>query len=123
MTPGQVKICVAEFVAALITIETFADECAGKLTYLELDNTVAHAWFEAARCPEFPFDRCAQGTHLYMLGRNMKVKTRWITSEQNVLADKCSRMDFDKKAPGHKIGGRRLLQVRPRWMSMLKYVR
>ena len=101
MTPGQVKICVAEFVAALITIETFADECAGKLTYLELDNTIAHAWFEAARCPEFPFDHCAQGTHLYMLGRNMKVKTRWISTRRH-QAIRSAVAD---------------------WMSMLKYVR
>ena len=120
---GQVKICVAEFVAALITIETFADECAGKITYLEIDNTTAHAWFEAARCPVFPFDRCAQGTHLYMLGRNMKVKTQWITSGQNELADVCSRVNFREKEPKEKICGRRLLQVRPKWRNMLTYVK
>ena len=120
---GQVKICVAEFVAALITIETFADECASKITYLEIDNTTAHAWFEAARCPEFPFDRCAQGTHLYMLNRNMKVKTQWITSGQNELADVCSRVNFREKEPKGKIGGRCLLQVSPKWRNMLTYVK
>ena len=76
LVPGRITICVAEFLAALITIETFASECSGKITCLDLDNTTARAWFDSARCPRFPFDRCAQGTHLHMLDVNMKVKTR-----------------------------------------------
>ena len=115
LAPGQIKICVAEFLAALITIETFATNCVGKLTYLELDNTTAHAWFETARCPRFPFDRCAQGTHLYVLEVNMKVRTRWITSGENKIADRCSRVEFRKRAPDHRIWGLRMLKVKPRW--------
>jgi len=53
---GEVKISVAEFLAALITIETFVEECAGMLTYLELDNITAHAWFQSAHYPRYPFD-------------------------------------------------------------------
>ena len=41
---GHVKICVAEFLAALITLETFADRCSGKFTTIEMDNTVAKQW-------------------------------------------------------------------------------
>ena len=32
VVPGQVKICIGEFIAAFVTIETFAGECAGKIT-------------------------------------------------------------------------------------------
>ena len=32
VVPGQVKISLGEFIAALITIETFAGECADKIT-------------------------------------------------------------------------------------------
>ena len=120
VVPGQVKICVAEFLAALITVETFATNCAGKFTYLELDNTTAHAWFETARCPRFPFDRCAQSTHLHMLDSNMKVRTRWIASEENKIADRCSRVHFNQE--DHNICGLRLLKVKPRWVNVLKFI-
>ena len=50
MVPGQVKICVAEFLAALITVETFATNCAGKFTYLELDQ-----WFFFVTLPFFGY--------------------------------------------------------------------
>ena len=36
---GTVKINAAEFLAMLITCETFTDLCAGRLSYLEMDNT------------------------------------------------------------------------------------
>ena len=121
VVPGQVKICVAEFLAALITIETFAAHCAGKFTYLELDNTTAHALFETARCSRFPFHRCAQSTHLHMLDVNMKVRTRWIPSEENKIADRCSRVHFDQE--NHHICGLRLLKVKPRWMNVLKFIK
>ena len=61
LSPGEVQISVAEFMAALISTETFVEECAGMLKYLELDNTTAHAGFQSACCPRYPFDRCAQG--------------------------------------------------------------
>ena len=48
---GSVHINVAEYVALLLTCETFANWCQGKLTYCELDNVSAQSWFEAARCP------------------------------------------------------------------------
>ena len=123
LAPGQIKICVAEFLAALITIETFATNCVGKLTYLELDNTTAHAWFETARCPRFPFDRCAQSTHLYMLEKNIKVRTRWITSGENKIADRCSRVEFCKGPPHHAICGLRMLKIKPRWKQVLKFIK
>ena len=63
--PRHIKINVAEFVAALITCETFSQFCVGRITVLHLDNVTAKAWLDSARCPRAPFDRCAQGTHLY----------------------------------------------------------
>ena len=117
------KISVAEFLAALISIETFVEDCAGMLTYLELDNTTAHAWFQSARCPRYPFDRCAQGAHLHMLKANMKVRTRWIPSEENKIADKCSRLNFFKIKPNQKICGLRLWKVKPKWRNVLKFTK
>ena len=72
---GQVKICVAEFLAVLITLETFADQCSGRFTTIEIDNTVAKQWWDSSRCPISPFDRCAQGLHLYLLQRSIKIRT------------------------------------------------
>ena len=43
LTPGSVKINIAEFIAALITCETYAEFCIGKITKLELDNITAKA--------------------------------------------------------------------------------
>ena len=52
--PGNVKINVAEFIAALITCETYADRCKGRITTLEIDNTTAKAWLDSARCTRAP---------------------------------------------------------------------
>ena len=41
LAPGSVKINIAEFIAALITCETYADYCVGKITVLEVDNITA----------------------------------------------------------------------------------
>ena len=41
LRPGSVQINKGEFLAALITFETFAAHCSGKLTNLALDNRVA----------------------------------------------------------------------------------
>ena len=41
--PGSAKINVAEFIAALITCETFADFCAGKITVIQVGNITAKA--------------------------------------------------------------------------------
>ena len=122
LSDGRVKINVAEFLALLITCETFTAFCAGKLTYLGLDNTSARSWFERARCPRFPFDRCAQGTHLHMLKQSMKVKTRWISSAANTLADKVSRQRFPATSLGTKVAGVRLRKVRPKWQHVLKFI-
>ena len=43
LAPGDVKINIAEYMAALITCETFADFCAGKITVIQLDNITAKA--------------------------------------------------------------------------------
>ena len=112
LIPGRVMINVAEFLAALITIETFAADCANKLTYLELDNSSAHSWLKSHRCPRFPFDRCVQGTHLHMLSMNMKIVTRWIPTGENKVADMCSRKLFFNETLGHKVRGLRLFKVR-----------
>ena len=122
LSDGRVKINEAEFLALLITCETFTAFCAGKLTFLELDNTSARAWFERARCPRFPFDRCAQGTHLHMLKQSMKVRTRWIPSAANTLADKGSRKRLPSNPLGTMVAGVRLLKVRPKWRNVLKYI-
>ena len=76
LQPGSVKINPAEFLAALVTYETFTDQCAGQYTLLHLDNTVALQWRRAARCPIHPFDRCAQAVHLHILKHAMKVIAR-----------------------------------------------
>ena len=39
--PRHIKINVAEFVAALITCETFSQFCVGRITVLHLDNVTA----------------------------------------------------------------------------------
>ena len=100
---GSVEINVAEFLAALITCETFAYLCGGTCTLLSLDNTAAKCWFDAARCPIHPFDRCAQGVHLFLLGESIKIRSRWIASGENEHADICSRLRMTMKAPRHKI--------------------
>ena len=41
LTPGSPSINVAEFIAALITCETFAEFCSGKITTIEIDNVAA----------------------------------------------------------------------------------
>ena len=41
LKPGAIAINVAEFIAALITCETFAEFCSGKITTIEIDNVSA----------------------------------------------------------------------------------
>ena len=41
LLPGSIAINVAEFLAALITCETFADLCTGKITTIGIDNVSA----------------------------------------------------------------------------------
>ena len=121
LKPGSVQINKGEFLAALITFETFAPHCSDKLTNLALDNRVAKSWLDSARCPIFPFDRYAQGLHLYMLQLSIKVETRWISSAENKIADICSRQKFERGRSPHKVADTRLQQVRPRWASVLKF--
>ena len=59
LTKGIVMINVAEFIAALITCETFALFCKNAMTVLSLDNSTAKIWLETSKCTKFPFDRCA----------------------------------------------------------------
>ena len=108
--------------AVLITCETFARQCAGLLTYLDIDNRAARAWFDKARCPRFPVDRCGQGAHLFMLEKNMKVITNWISSSTNAVADRCSREAFSMRAAGFDFGNIRLRRVKPRWQHVLKFL-
>ena len=122
LVPGSVKINAAEFLAALITCETFSPFCTKKCTTLEIDNRSAIAWLGSARCPKYPFDRCAQGVHLHMLKNDMKLATSWVPSEGNKLADTFSRKLFPMKVTGHCVDGVRLLKVRPKWHHVRRFL-
>ena len=122
LTVGSVKINVAEFLALLITCETFTSFCKGKYTTIVTDNISAKSWVNKARCPHFPFDRCAQGLHLHMLKHSIKLRASWIPSGDNTLADLCSRKKFSMNAAGHSIGGRQIRKVKPRWTNVTKYL-
>ena len=123
LKPGNVKINVAEFMAALITCETFADRCKGYITTLQIDNITAKAWFDSARCTKAPYDRCAQGSHLHRPDMSVKIKTSWISSAENTVADTCSRCPFTFQTEGqrHSIAGRRLRRISPKFNNVLKY--
>ena len=121
LSMGKVHINVAELLAALITCETFSDFVEGSITTLALDNVAAKAWIDSARCTRHPFDRCAQGSHLYMLKHSMKIRTKWIPSEENVLADECSRKIYSRSRLGHIISGVRLRRVSPKWHNVLRF--
>ena len=49
------------FFATLITGETFAELCSGKIPTIEIDKTSAKSWFDSVSCPILPFDSCSQG--------------------------------------------------------------
>ena len=117
----NLHINAAEFLAALITIETFAKYCKGKITILGIDNTSAKAWLDSARCPKHPYDRCALSTHLFMLQQKMKIRTQWVSSVDNTLADQCSRKYYSKSGKGHLIAGVRLQKVSPKWQNVLRF--
>ena len=111
-----------EFLAALITCESFAKRCAGKFTTLALDNFSAKSWLDSARCPSFPFDRCAQGVHLHMLDLSMKINTSWVSSAENKIADMVSRTTFNRKRSSHRIAGVNLRNIRPKWSNVLRFL-
>ena len=123
LQPGRVKINVAEFLAALITCETFSSFCLNKFTNLGIDNRAAVAWINAARCPVHPFDRCAQGVHLHLLQCSMKIKAQWIPSSTNNLADEFSRHLFSRRRTGHIVANKYMLRIRPTWTNLLKYLK
>ena len=54
LVPGSVRINVAEFLAALITCETFSSFCLRKITPMEIDNRAVISWLDSARCPKYP---------------------------------------------------------------------
>ena len=122
LKPGNVKINRAEFLAALITCETFVKYCSNKYTTLAIDSFTAKRWFDSARCPIYPFDRCAQGVSLFMLKHAMKIRTTWIPSAENSMADICSRKTFPWGRRTHYVAGRRLKRVRPRWREINKFL-
>ena len=123
LMPGNIMINEAEFLAALITCVTFSEFCAHKLTVLEIDSTVAKAWLDSSRCPIHPFDRYAQATHLNMIRRDMKIRTSWVTSNDNSLADTCSREFFSAGSSGHLIKGVRLRKISPKWLDVIRFCR
>ena len=115
-------ISAAEYLAALITIETFAEYCKEKITILGIDNTSAKFWLDSARCPKAPYDRCAQSTHMFMIKQRMKIRTQWVSSVDNILADHCSRKYLSKSRKGHHIiSGVHLLKVSPKWQNVLRF--
>ena len=67
LSPGNVKINVAEFIAALITCESFEESCTEAITTIELDNITAMVRMQTAICPRNSFDRAAQGAYFQML--------------------------------------------------------
>ena len=117
------KINVAEFLAALITCESFATHCSGKFSTLSLDNFSAKSWFDSARCPSYPSDRCgcAKGVHPYLLDQSVKIKTAWVSSAENRLADTVSRKPFNMKSSPPFISGTSLRKVRPKWSNVLRF--
>ena len=116
------KIGVAEFLAALITFETFTVFCSGKFTTIYMDNVSAKCWWDSSRCPISPFDRCAQGVHLHLLKNAVKIKTKWIASKANLLADRCSRKHYSGRTRGHPIAGVRLKKITPRFRNVLRFL-
>ena len=119
---GHSGINTAEFLAALITCESFASYCSGYITSFSLDNSAAKSWLDRARCTRFPYDRCAQGTHLYMLEMNMKVRAYWISSGENEVADVLSRRRFPMTSSGCSVKSFILRKVRPKWRHVLRFV-
>ena len=122
LVPGSVRINEAEFLAALITCETFTPFARNKYTTIKIDNTSAKSWLDSARCPKHPFDRCAQGVHLHMLRNNMKLRTAWVPSDDKTLADRFSRELFSSSTSGHLVHGLRMLKVRPKWQHVCKFI-
>ena len=123
LKPGLVKIQSAEFIAALITCETFSEYCAKKLTTLLIDNVTARSWIEVARCPRHPFDRVAQAAHLFWLEKSIKIKPVWVSSSDNYIADIFSRGRFDAKiAGGHFVAGMWFTKIKPKWLNVVKFL-
>ena len=122
MNADNMKINVAEFLAALITCETFAPFCKNTLTKLQLDNYSAKSWLDSSRCPRYPFDRCAQGANLYMLQCSIKIKTEWIPSAANTLPYFFSRTPLSRSSKGHVIFGSRMIKVKPLWFQVSKFL-
>ena len=125
LTPGDVDINIAEFLAALITCDSFAHFCTGMLTTLEIDNITAKAWLDSARCPRAPYDRCAQGSHLHRLSRNMKIRTSWLPTAQNIVADHCSRnaLTFQTQGQRHIIAGDYYRRISPKLNHLLRFLK
>ena len=116
------NINAAEFLASLITCETFAKFCTRSLSTIEVDNSSTKVWLSTSRCTRYPLDRCAQSTHLYMLEQSIKVKAVWIPSEENVIPDLCSRVHFSRRSTGHLIAGARFVKVRPLWTRVFRHL-
>ena len=120
LAPGQVKINTAEFLGSLVTCETFTELCSGQITTIEIDNTSAKSWFDSARCPIFPFDRCAQGAYFQFLKYNMKLRTYWISSSDNKFAEifsrDCSHMDKNSCL----VYGTQMSGVTPKWRQVIR---
>ena len=122
--PGSAPlgISTAEFLAALITCESFATYCSGQITDFSLDNSTAKGWLDRSRCTCFPFDLCAQGTHLHMLDMNMKIRAYWISSGENKVADVLSRRRFPRTTSGCPVKAFSLRKVHPKWRHVLRFV-
>ena len=115
-------INAAEFLAALITCETFSKFCAGSLSTIRVDNVATKVWLATSRCTKYPLDRCAQDAHLYMLEQSIKIKAVWIPSEENWLPDLFSRKRFSKRSSEHLIKGARYVKIKPLWNRIFSHI-
>ena len=86
------------------------------------DNIAAKSWLNSARCPRHPFDRCAQGVHLYMVKNATKVRSTWIPSGNNTFVDICSRKHCQGKPPALTIARKKLMNVKARWKHITRFI-
>ena len=65
-----------------------------------IDNIAAKAWLDSASGSKHPYDRCAQSKHLYNMLKQKKIHTQWLSSEANILVEKCLRKHYAKSRKG-----------------------
>ena len=120
LRPRHVGINVAEFIAALITQETFLADCENFLSIHFVDNTSALAWLNKDRCSVSPFDKLAQAMALKKLACCAKIWHRYIPTKENTVADEASRKQYGQLMI---VNGARFKKSRPRWNETLRFIK